>query len=64
MSSREFNYGIQRDPSPCLGCTRESKCPGCHDHCEDFHRWKDKCKEIKQAKKEYASRRKSYHRIF
>ena len=53
--------GPVREPSPCMGCTREMKAAGCHDRCKDFKLWRQNVETIKQKRREYdrMSRRKN-----
>ena len=45
--------GTVRDKSPCFGCTREQKAPGCHDRCPEFKAWRQKVDAVNAAMQEY-----------
>ena len=47
-----------RETSPCDGCTRPWKTPGCHDTCVDFKKWKRKRDQVNAARREYEIRHK------
>lgn len=52
--------GPARGVSPCAGCARPWKQPGCHDKCQDFKSWKEEAQKNKKAKEEYLKSRFSY----
>lgn len=54
--------GPVRDMSPCNGCKRPWKKPGCHDTCPDFAPWKQKGEDVRQAREEYLKSRYSSHK--
>lgn len=45
--------GPIRDKSPCMGCTREEKCPGCHDRCGVYQAWRQKIAAANEKRREY-----------
>ena len=45
-----------RDQSPCKDCTRPEKCPGCHDTCKDYRKWKKGIRDVDKARREYLAK--------
>ena len=45
--------GPVRDISPCKGCERPDKKPGCHGNCEPYDEWRRMVEEINRKRAQY-----------
>lgn len=48
--------GPCREVSPCKGCTRNEKRPGCHDRCKDYKDWKAVIEQNRKAEQVYKAK--------
>lgn len=45
--------GPVRNVSPCKGCDRPDKKPGCHGNCEPYDKWRADVAETNRKRVEY-----------
>lgn len=50
--------GPVRNVSPCKGCDRPDKKPGCHGNCEPYDKWRADVAETNRKRVEYAKQPK------
>lgn len=48
--------GPCRGVSPCKGCARKEKKPGCHDRCKDYKDWKTVIEQNRKAEQAYKAK--------